>query len=193
MKPNSFSTVRNLNFNSLIMKNSLFSVLILFAFVSCKASDSTTAVQKKLTLDLVTKSSDLAEKKTFKVIEAKEAPKNTAQLNRIFENKLIENGFSLVEENPDLLVQSVIASVNYEKEVLDYSSTRSIGLYGYSTAFSPPRTESGEYGKVIFLIQDAKTNEVVWMGTGTGILTDNEVLNSKTLKSALDQLMADSR
>ncbi|WP_439475800.1 hypothetical protein [Algoriphagus formosus] len=53
--------------------------------------------------------------------------------------------------------------------------------------------KSGQYGKVIFLIQDAKTNEVLWMGTGTGVLTANEILNSKEIKSTLDQLMANSK
>ena len=180
------------------MKNFLIPALLLFSLASCKVSNSVTADHQKnpseeLTVDQITKSSDLAEKKTFQLIETKDVTKNIAQLNRIFEKKLIENGFSLVEENPDLLVQSVIASVNFEKEDIGNSGTTTPGGYfGPSPTFHS-YTESGQYGKVIFLIQDAKTNEVVWMGTGTGILTANEVLNTKTLKSALDQLMAELR
>jgi TATA-box binding protein (TBP) (component of TFIID and TFIIIB) len=174
------------------MKNILVVLLAIFALSSCKVSDSVTADQRnksseKLTVDQITKSSDLAEKKTFQVIEVKDATKNIAQVNRIFEKKLIENGFTQVDENPELLIQSVIASVDFETEVLGFSST--VGLTD-SNSYSPPRTEHGQYGKVIFLIQDAKTNEVLWMGTGTGILTANEVLNSKEIKTALDQLIA---
>lgn len=175
------------------MKNFLLTALVLFALISCKVSDSVTADQQKipsekLTVDLITKSEDLAEKKTFKVIEAKDATKNIAQVNRLFEKKLIENGFTQEDENPELLIQSVIASVDFEKEVLGFSST--VGLTD-SNSYSPQHTEHGLYGKVIFLIQDAKTNEVLWMGTGTGVLTSNEVLNSKEIKFALNQLIAE--
>lgn len=174
------------------MKDFLLVVLLLVSHASCKVSDSVIADQRnksleKFTVDQITKSEDLAEKKTFQVIETKDATKNTAQVNRIFEKKLIENGFIQVDENPELLIQSVIASVDFEKEVLGFSS--SVGLTD-SNSYSPPRTEHGQYGKVIFLIQDAKTNEVLWMGTGTGILTANEALNSKEIKFALDQLIA---
>lgn len=173
------------------MKNFLFGALTLFVLVSCKVSDSVTADQEKnpsekLTVDLITKSEDLAEKKTFQVIETKDATKNTAQVNRLFEKKLIENGFTQVDENPELLIQSVIASVDFEKEVLKKGGS---DLYG-SQPSPRPYKEHGQYGKVIFLIQDAKTNEVLWMGTGTGILTANEVLDTNEIKYALDQLIA---
>ena len=174
------------------MKTIFVLLLALVALASCKTADSVTATSGKnqtnqLVYDQVSKSVDLAGKKTFQVIEMKDATKNTAQVNRIFEKKLIENGFTHVDENPQLLVQSVIASVNFEKEVLGFVG--SVGLND-SDSYFPPQLESGQFGKVIFLIQDAKTNEVLWMGTGTGILTANELLNSKEIKSALDQLMA---
>jgi hypothetical protein len=79
--------------------------------------------------------------------------------------------------------------VYFEREVLGFAS--SVGFTdNYSSPYSPPKTLSGQYGKVIFLIQDAKTNEILWMGTGTGLLTANEILNFKEIKSALDQLIA---
>lgn len=174
------------------MKNLFVLLLALFAFSSCKVSDSVTANQgnkssEKLTVDQITKSADLANKKTFKVIEQSSASKDIIQLNRMFEKKLVENGFALSEENPELLVQSVVASVDFKKEGLGYWG--SVGLTDHNS-YSPPQIKHGQYGKVIFLIQDAKTNEVLWMGTGTGVLTANEVLNSKEIKSALDQLIA---
>ncbi|GAB3221984.1 DUF4136 domain-containing protein [Algoriphagus aestuariicola] len=174
------------------MKNLLLLFIAIFAFTSCKSTDSATANEgnkstEQLVYDQVSKSAELANKKTFKVIEQTDAPKDIVQLNRLFENKLIENGFLVQSENPDLLVQTAISSVNFETEKLGFSST--VGLTDNS-AYSPPKKESGQYGKVIFLIQDAKTNEVLWMGTGTGVLTANEVLNTKKIKTALDQLIA---
>jgi hypothetical protein len=178
--------------NPKAMKNLMLFYFALFAFSSCKSSDSVTANQGKkpaeqLVYDQVTKSVDLANKRTFKVIEQTDAPKDIIQLNRMFEKKLVENGFVTQHENPDLLIQAAISSVNFETEKLGFSS--SVGLTDNS-AYSPSKKESGQYGKVIFLIQDAKTNEVLWMGTGTGILTANEVLDTKEIKTALDQLIA---
>ena len=174
------------------MKNFFFLFLVLFAFTSCKVSDSVIGIDRKnsseqLAYDQVTKSADLANKRTFKIIEQSSASKDVIQLNRMFEKKLVENGFVTQDENPDLLIQAAISSVNFETEKLGFSS--SVGLTDNS-AYSPPKKESGQYGKVIFLIQDAKTNEVLWMGTGTGILTANEVLDTKEIKTALDQLIA---
>ncbi len=162
------------------MKSLLIAAGLLFLLVSCKTSEP-------ITVDQVSKSTKLTEKKTFKMISQDDASKDILQLNRLFEKKLIENGFSEVEENPELLVQSVIASINYEKEMLGYSG--SVGLTD-KTPYSPPYSESGKYGKIIFLIQDGQTHEVLWMGTGSGVLTSKEVLNTIAIKSALDQLIA---
>ncbi|TDK43368.1 DUF4136 domain-containing protein [Algoriphagus formosus] len=168
-------------------------VLAAFSLASCKVSDSVTSDVRKnsepiLVHDLVSKSENLVGKSTFKVIAQTNASKDIVQLNRVFEKKLIQNGFSKVEENPELLIQSVVASVNFEQELVGTGggvSPERVNSYDYK--------KSGQYGKVIFLIQDAKTNEVLWMGTGTGVLTANEILNSKEIKSTLDQLMANSK
>lgn len=174
------------------MKNLAVFLFAIFALTSCKVSNSITwdgakKSDDQLVYDQVSKSADLADKKTFKVIGQSSTSKDILQLNRMFEKKLVENGFSLSEENPQLLVQSVIASVNFEKEELGFVG--SVGLTD-SNSYAPPQTESGQFGKVIFLIQEAQTNEVLWMGTGTGILTANEVLNTKEIKDALDRLIA---
>lgn len=174
------------------MKNLFVILLGMFTLASCKVSDPITIdgsqnSGNQLVYDQVSKSADLANKKTFKVIEQSSASKDIIQLNRMFEKKLVENGFALSAENPQLLVQSVVASVNFEKEELAFNS--SVGLTDRNS-YSAPKKVTGQYGKVIFLIQDAKTNEVLWMGTGTGILTANEVLNTKEIKTALDQLFA---
>ena len=169
------------------MKNLFLLLVSALILASCKTYEPVTDTGVQLVYDQVIKLDELANKKTLKVIEQSSASKDIIQLNRMFEKKLVENGFALSAENPQLLVQSVIASVNFEKEVLGFVG--SVGLTD-GNSYSPPKTESGQYGKVIFLIQDAKTNEVLWMGTGTGILTANEVLNTKEIKTALDQLIA---
>lgn len=45
-------------------------------------------------------------------------------------------------------------------------------------------------GKVIFLIQDTQTNEIAWMGVGTGIIQGSNSLNYEDLDIALDELLA---
>ncbi|WP_297336957.1 DUF4136 domain-containing protein [Algoriphagus sp.] len=174
------------------MKNLLFVGLALFVFASCKVSDSVTADNQKtftdrLDYDRISKPIDLSNKRTFQIISQTATSKDIRQLNTIFEQKLLENGFREVAENPELLVQSVIASINFEKEELGYSS--GVGLTG-DTPYSPAYQVPGKYGKVIFLIQDSQSHEVLWMGTGTGILTANGVLNTQVLKSTLDELVA---
>lgn len=165
------------------MKKFMLAAGILFAIVSCKVSEN-------ISVDQISKTSNLAEMKTFQTITQKNDPKHTTQLNKIFEEKLIGNGFSPVEENPDLLVQAVISSVQYENEVKGGSP---LGTGLNTVVIDRSFTVTGEYGKVIFLIQDAKTNEVLWMGTGTGILSENQQLRKKDIQSALDQLFAELR
>jgi len=121
------------------------------------------------------------------MLTQEDASRDILLLNRLLEKKLLENGFSKVDQNPDVLIQSVIASIDYEKEVLGLSWN--VGL-GPNSLFSPSYLESGKYGKVIFLIQDAQTYEVLWMGTGTGILTANELINKGEINAALDRLLA---
>lgn len=162
------------------MKHFLLTAGILFTLVSCKTSEN-------IFVDQVRNNSDLSGVKTFQLVNQADASKDILLINRLFEKKLLENGYSKVEQNPDVLIQSVIASINYEKEILGLSWN--VGL-GPNSLFSPPYLESGKYGKVIFLIQDAQTYEVLWMGTGTGILTANELMNKGSINSALDQLIA---
>ena len=163
-----------------IMKEIFLFLPILFLVDSCKVSD-------QILTDQVSHSFE--KKNTFNVIEKTGASGDIDQLNRIFEKKLVENGFFLTDDNPQLLIQSVIASVNFEREIIGTSGSTSPGGYFGSTPSLHEFKKTGQYGKVIFLIQDAKTNEVLWMGTGTGILTSNEILDSKEIKLALDQLI----
>ena len=161
------------------MKNLLLVAGILFTLFSCKTSEN-------ITLDQVSNTSGLSGKKTFQVITKADASKDILMLNKLFEKKMKERGYSKDEQNPDFLVQSVIASIDYEKEVLEYAG---VDLPANAMS-SSNHFESGKYGKVIFLIQDAQTYEVLWMGTGTGILTANEIIDKGSINSALDQLIA---
>ncbi|MBN7815691.1 DUF4136 domain-containing protein [Algoriphagus pacificus] len=161
------------------MKNLLLVTGILFTLFSCKTSEN-------ITVDQVINNPGLSGKKTFQVITQADASKDILLLNKLFEKKMREKGYSKVEQNPEILVQSVIASVDYEKEVFGYAG---VG-YAASSTYSPTFLESVKYGKVIFLIQDAQSYEVLWMGTGTGILTEKEIIDKGSINSALDQLIA---
>ncbi|EAZ80079.1 DUF4136 domain-containing protein [Algoriphagus machipongonensis] len=161
------------------MKNLLLVAGILFTLISCKTPEN-------IIVDQVINNSGLSGNKTFQVITKADASRDILMLNKLFEKKMKERGYSIDEQNPDLLVQSVIASIDYEKEVLEYAG---IGLPANATSISN-HFESGKYGKVIFLIQNAETYEVLWMGTGTGVLTTNEIIDKGSINSALDQLIA---
>jgi hypothetical protein len=105
------------------MKSLFILFLAVFALGSCRVSESVTSDPKSsdhLVFDQVSKSDNLANKRTFKVIEQPDASKDIAQLNRIFEKKLTENGFSSEAENPELLVQSAISSVYFERETISF-------------------------------------------------------------------------
>ena len=161
------------------MKHIFLAAGILFLLISCKTSEN-------IIVDQVSNTSGLSGKKTFQVINKPDASKDILLLNKLFEKKMKERGYSKVEKNPDFLVQSVIASINYENEILEYAG---VGLPANAMS-SSNHFESGKYGKVIFLIQDAQTYEVLWMGTGTGILTANELINKGEINAALDRLLA---
>ncbi|WP_439475801.1 hypothetical protein [Algoriphagus formosus] len=121
------------------MRHLYLIVIAAFSLASCKVSDSVTSDFRKNSdnhwvYDVVSNYERLADKKNFKVIAQTDASKDILQLNRLFEKKLIENGFLPETENPDLLVQSAISSVFFESEELGFSS--SVGLTDNS-AYSP--------------------------------------------------------
>lgn len=133
----------------------------------------------------------------FKLVEEGYADKRNERIKLIFRDKLLEYGFEESSENPDFLVQGVVVTRKFIQELGHYSSIP--GPF-YSANNSGNRYPSGGtdgwavnrgmIGKVIFLIQDAKTNEIAWMGVGTGIVQGSKSLNNEDLDIALDELLS---
>lgn len=153
------------------MKNLLPLLALVFILSSCKVSEV-------VSVDTLTNSEMLKEYQTFKMIEEDYADKRNERLKHSFRDKLIEFGFEEASENPDFLIQGVLVSRDFVKEGGQFYSSSIPGPF-YSARNSGNRIPSGGgnslinrgmIGKVIFLIQDSKTNEIAWMGISSGVV-----------------------
>lgn len=153
------------------MKNLLPLLALVFILGSCKVSEV-------VSLDTVTNSEILKEYQTFKMIEEDYSDKRNERLKLTFRDKLIEFGFEEASENPDFLIQGVMVSRDFIKEGGQFYNSSIPGAF-YSASNSGNKFPSGSrnsiinrgmIGKVIFLIQDSKTNEIAWMGISSGIV-----------------------
>jgi len=172
------------------MKNILpFLVLLPFLW-GCKVTDS-------ITVDSIANAEMLKGYQNFKLVEADYADKRNERIKLTFRDKLLEYGFEESSENPDFLIQGVVVTRKFIQEFGHYSSipgpfynaTNSGNMYpsGGSNGFAVNR---GMIGKVIFVIQDAKTNEIAWMGVSTGVVSGGGLLDSEDLDLALHELLA---
>jgi hypothetical protein len=156
------------------MKNILPLLALVFILGSCKVSET-------VSIDTLANADMLKEYQTFKMIEEDYADKRNERLKLTFRDKLIEYGFDEVSENPDFLIQGVLVSREFIKnaEPLYYSSIPGPFYSALNSGNSLPSgglgsgpfiVNSGMIGKVIFLIQDTKTNEIAWMGISSGVV-----------------------
>jgi hypothetical protein len=155
------------------MKNVLPFLALVFVLSSCKVSEV-------ISVDTLANSELLKEYQTFKMIDENYSDKRNKQIKLSFRDKLIEFGFEESSKNPDFLIQGVIVSREFIQELGHtssipgpfYSANNSGfnsggGMSGSSSTFVVNR---GMIGKVIFLIQDTKTNEIAWMGSSSGVV-----------------------
>jgi hypothetical protein len=155
------------------MKNLLPFLAMVFVLGSCKVSET-------LRIDTLGNSELLGTYQTFKMIEEDYSDKRNEKLKLTFRENLIEYGFDEVSENPDFLIQSVIVSREFiEKQGIRYSSSIPGPFYSLNNSGNEfpggseggtPVLNRGMIGKAIFLIQDAKTNEIAWMGISSGVV-----------------------
>jgi hypothetical protein len=153
----------------------VFSIVVLSVVLgSCKVSDL-------VSVDTLVNAEMLKEYQTFKMIEEDYSDKRNERIKLIFRDKLIDFGFDEASENPDFLIQGVIVSREFiEKQGIPSSSSipgpfhtaiRSRDDFPEDEeAWGRPVINSGMIGKAIFLIQDAKTNEIAWMGISSGVV-----------------------
>lgn len=117
---------------------------------------------------------------TFKLVEEDFSDKRNDRIKLKFRDKLAEFGFKEVSENPDFLIQGMVVTREFiEMGGVSYNSSIPGSIYsnGYSEKINPRGSAEGSaginramFGKVIFLIQDAKTNEIAWMGVSSGVV-----------------------
>lgn len=175
------------------MKNFL-PFLVLLTFLSgCKVTDS-------ITVDSVSNTEMLKGFQTFQLVEEDYSDKRNERINLAFKDKLVDLGFDEVSKNPDFLVQGLVVTRKFIQELGSYSSLPRPFIYSsdvFNSSNNMPSGGSNNFvvnrgmiGKVIFLIQDTKTNEIAWMGVGTGIIQGSNSLNYEDLDIALDELLA---
>lgn len=172
------------------MKNILpFLVLLSFLF-GCKVTDS-------ITVDSVSNTKMLKGYQTFQLIEEDYSDRRNDRINLAFKEKLVDLGFDESSENPDFLVQGLVVTRKFIQELGHYSSIPGPFYSANNSGNKYPSggtngwaVNRGMIGKVIFLIQDTKTNEIAWMGVGTGIIQGSNSLNYEDLDIALDELLA---
>ena len=155
------------------MKKVLSIVVLLVVLGSCKVSDL-------VSVDTLVNAEMLKEYQTFKMIEEDYSDKRNERIKLIFRDKLIDFGFDEASENPDFLIQGVIVSREFiEKQGIRSSSSIPGPFYSLNNTGNEfpsgsgggtPVLNRGMIGKAIFLIQDAKTNEIAWMGISSGVV-----------------------
>lgn len=172
------------------MKNLILLVGFIFILGSCKVSDN-------ITVDSLSNTKMLMGYQTFQLVEEDYSDKRNERIKLVFRDKLLEYGFDESSENPDFLVQGLVVTRKFIQE-LGYNSSIPGAFYSANNSgnLNPSGSSSrfavngGMIGKVIFLIQDTKTNEIAWMGVGTGITQGSYRLNYEDLDIALDELLA---
>jgi hypothetical protein len=155
------------------MKNVLPLLALMFTLGSCKVSEV-------VSVDTLANLEMMKDYQTFKMIEEDYSDKRNERLKLTFRDKLIEYGFEEASENPDFLIQGVVVSRDFIQELGQtssipgafYSANNSNNNFGggMSGGRSTFVVNRGMIGKVIFLIQDTKTNEIAWMGISSGVV-----------------------
>ncbi len=155
------------------MKKILPLVVLILVLGSCR-------VTELVSVDTLSNAEMLKEYQTFKMIEEDYSDKRNERIKLIFRDKLIDFGFEEASENPDFLIQGVVVTRDFiEKEGTRYYSSIPGPFYSLNTTGNdfPSGSKGGTallnrgmIGKVIFLMQDSKTNEIAWMGISSGLV-----------------------
>jgi len=175
------------------MKNFFPLLALIFVLGSCKVSET-------VTVDSIANAEMLKGYQNFKLVEEDYEDKRNERIKLTFRDKLLEYGFEESSENPDFLIQGVVVTRKFIQELGQtssipgpfYSANNSNNNSGGGTSGGRSTfvVNRGMIGKVIFLIQDAKTNEIAWMGVSTGVIYGGGLLNPEDLDLALHELLA---
>lgn len=124
------------------------------------------------------KSVDFSQYKTFSLYHDSKASESISQLNHdrvvnAIRNEMVKRGFTETNSSPDLLVNSV--AIFKDKQAV----TANTNYYGYGGYYRPYyggmgmassttsyNVENYKDGSLIIDVVDAKSNKLVWQGTG---------------------------
>ena len=97
-----------------------------------------------------------------------------------------------VADQPDLIVN---VKANHKK-VQDIQSARPYGMYGwggpYGWGVGMSRTWTSNYnqGALVLDLIDARTQKLIWQGSGTGISVDSPKSKQKQIPQIVEEIMA---
>jgi hypothetical protein len=163
------------------VKKLILGFIFAFLLFSCKVYDN-------MRVDTIANSEKLKEYQTFKVVDDLYPNKRNEVLSQAFREGLIDRGFEETGEAPDFLVQAVFVTKGLTRKT-SYSQGDPFSRTPIQSAVES-FSNVGLIGKAIFLIQDTETNEISWMGVGTGVSYGIKQINEENLDIALDELLA---
>ena len=124
--------------------------------------------------------------------------KNVNQLNedRIWNSiriEMIKKGYAESNNNPDLLVNAVtvVKNKNYLSATTGYGYGVFYRPYGYWGAPGHTTVQSYEYksGSLVIDVVDAKTNKLVWEGTGNAEFENKPKNPEKAIRAAVNKIL----
>ena len=162
------------------------SLIFLFVITSCGSTVSVT--------NDFDKSIDFKKYKTFSFYHLK----TTGEISKLNADRVVNaiilemKGKGYVEDknNPDLLINAV--TVLQEKEATTVSSTNYYGYgYGYPVGNSVDvNTYNYKDGTIMVDILDAKTEKLIWEGTGTSEITSKVQEPERAIGYAISKILA---
>ena len=143
--------------------------------------------------------SDYAETANFNAYKTYKLRVDDLKLNDLDKDRVLNEiskqlqtkGLS-VAENPDLIIN---VKANH-KQVTDIQTSRPYGMYGWGGPWGWGggfgRTYSSNYnqGALIIDLVDAKTQKLVWQGSGSGISVDSPKQKQKQIPEIVNSIMA---
>lgn len=145
----------------------LFPLLVFFVLASCSSVQVNTDYDKSV---------DFTQYKTFAfyrqgVDKVQIHDLDKKRILKAIQNQMQEKGFS-ISENPDVLV-NIFTKERENVDVDNFGVGYGFGFgpFGFSTTRS--RVSRTTEGSLYIDIIDARTNEMIWQGVGSGVLTQN--------------------
>jgi len=185
------------------------SILNAFLFFAAILLFASCAPQLNVTTDY-NHSANFSNYKTFAMYQLADKSSSVSELNQnriinAVKAQMVQDGFTEVGTNPDLQVN--VTSVRTDQKGLESTTTGmgGAGMYGYG-GFYRPYGYGGLYGggmstttttvtntvtgSVIIDIIDAKTNQIVWNGTGNKEIDKPAENPDQAISAAIAKIMA---